>query len=348
MPWKGIRDPYRIWLSEIILQQTRVEQGLPYYEKLIRAYPSVQRLADAPVDELLKAWEGLGYYSRARNLHAAAKRVAYELGGTFPDTYDGIRALPGVGDYTAAAIASFAFDLPYAVLDGNVYRVLARYRGLDTPTDTPAGKKTFSALAAALLDPQQPGRYNQAIMDFGAGCCTPRQPGCAQCPLRDRCRAYQHGRVDELPVKQKSQSKKDRFFAYAVFYEGDQVWVRRREAKDIWQHLYEFPLLELLAFPADTGDLPAMLLRHFFPAGAPEGIRLRSVSRPYQQTLSHQVVTAVFCEFDFLTSLKDIDFQLDIWAGCQRVEQFKLKKILAVPRIIDWFWAEKDVTLRFI
>ena len=348
MPWKGERDPYKIWLSEIILQQTRVEQGLPYYEKFVAAYPRVQQLADAPLDEVLKLWEGLGYYSRARNLHTTARYVAQTLSGQFPDNYAGLRALKGVGDYTAAAIASFAYDLPHAVLDGNVYRVLARYFGIGEAIDTSSGKKIFEALAQDLLDAKQPGAYNQAIMDFGAGQCTPRQPACSACPLAPRCQALLCGRVEALPYKSKTTGKKPRFFAYAVFYQHDRVWVQRRNADDIWKNLYEFPLLELPAAPADTGELPAQLLDHFFPGGAPSGIALRGISKAYRQTLSHRIITAVFCEFDLPVELEVADLQHNDFKNFLCVEQFKLKKILAVPRIVDWFWQEKDVTLRLI
>ncbi len=346
MPWKGERDPYKIWLSEIILQQTRVEQGLPYYEKFVAAYPAVEQLAAAPLDQVLKLWEGLGYYSRARNLHSTAQHIAAELSGKFPNDYAGLRALKGVGDYTAAAIASFAYDLPYAVLDGNVYRVLARYFGLDEATDTPAGKRIFSALAQELLDSKRPGAYNQAIMDFGAGQCSPRQPDCAHCPLALRCQARLTGRVENLPRKSKTSGKKARFFAYAVFYQQNNVWVYRRSANDIWKNLYEFPMLELPAAPVDAGDLPAQLLHYFFPAGAPEGIQLRGISRAYRQTLTHRIITAVFCEFDLPPFFQSADFQENKPENIQCVEQFKLKKILALPRIVDWFWQEKDITLR--
>lgn len=348
MPWKGERDPYKIWLSEIILQQTRVEQGLPYYEKFVAAYPTVKELAAAPLDEVLKNWEGLGYYSRARNLHATACHIALKLDGKFPDTYADIRALKGVGDYTAAAIASFAYELPHAVLDGNVYRVLARYFGIGEAIDSTAGKKIFSALAQELLDPTQPGAYNQAIMDFGAGQCTPRQAACSTCPLSSRCQAFLTKQVDNLPYKSKTTDKKPRFFAYAVFYLKDRVWVRQRSADDIWKNLYEFPLLELATAPADTRDLPDQLLAHFFPNGAPAGTALRAVSKAYRQTLSHRIITAVFCEFDLPGNLQITDLEQIGLENFDCVEQFKLKKILALPRIVDWFWQEKDVTLRLI
>lgn len=345
MPWKGERDPYKIWLSETILQQTRVEQGLPYYLKFVKAYPTVKQLADAPLDEVLKNWEGLGYYSRARNMHAAAKFITQERNGIFPETYPGIRALKGVGDYTAAAIASFAFDLPHAVLDGNVYRVLSRYFGIETPIDSTAGKKQFSALAQSLLDPKAPGSYNQAIMDFGADHCTPRKPGCSNCPLKPRCIALKTDAVAQLPQKSKSLKKRNRFFAYAVFYHGQNVWLHRRNEKDIWRNLYEFPLLELQEMPRDLADLPQILLNHFFDENAPKGINPIAISKTYRQTLTHQVIHAVFCEFKLTGSKKTIDFQQDKLSDFGQFDQFKLKKILAVPRIIDWFWAEKDVTL---
>ena len=348
MPWKGERDPYKIWLSEIILQQTRVEQGESYYRKLVAAYPTVRHLADAPEGELMKQWEGLGYYSRARNLHATAKRIAGEMDGRFPDTYEALRSLKGVGDYTAAAIASFAYDLPFAVLDGNVYRVLARFFGLETPIDTPAAKKEFTALAQRLLDTTAPGAYNQAIMDFGATQCTPRRPDCGHCPLRTQCAALQSNRVDALPVKSKATAKKDRFLVYAVFYHRDHLWVRQRGEQDIWQNLYEFPAIELPGLPTDPRVLPARLLDEFFPQGAPPGTSLRGISKPYRQTLSHRIVTAIFCEFDLPDEIKVADFQNNRLKKFERIKHFKFKKILAVPRIIDWFWAEKDVTLRLI
>ncbi|MFN0015368.1 MAG: A/G-specific adenine glycosylase [Saprospiraceae bacterium] len=341
MPWKGERDPYKVWLSEVILQQTRVEQGLPYYERFTSTYPTVQQLAEAPEDEVLKLWEGLGYYSRARNLHAAAKHIASEHKGVFPNTYADIRVLPGVGDYTAAAIASFAFGMPYAVLDGNVYRVLARFFGIETPVGTPAAKQAFDALAQQLLDTGQPGAYNQAIMDFGAGQCTPRQPACAACPLADRCSAHLSGAVHRLPVKKKAAAKQHRFFVYAVFRQGGHVWVRQREAADIWANLYEFPLLELASEPADTSNLAELLLHHFFPQGGPRGVAPRGVSKAYRQTLSHRIVTAFFVEFEVEEKTEALVFQKGALKKCRTVEQVSLKKILAMPRIIEWYWRER-------
>lgn len=244
MPWKGIRDPYRIWLSEIILQQTRVAQGLPYYERFIEAFPSVHALAAASEDAVMKLWEGLGYYSRARNLHATAKHVSQELGGTFPSNYEGLLTLKGVGPYTAAAIASFAYGEPKAVVDGNVYRVLARFFGIETDTQSTQGKKAFTALANELIDPDDPGGYNQAIMDFGASVCMPSGPDCIKCPLDKKCAAFAQKRVEELPVKKKAIKKRERYFHYLQIEDDHHTYIRKRPAGDIWQGLYEFPLVE--------------------------------------------------------------------------------------------------------
>lgn len=346
MPWKGESDPYRIWLSEVILQQTRVEQGWPYYLRFIAAYPTVHQLADAPEDDVMKRWEGLGYYSRARNLHATAKQVVHTWGGQFPDSYAGLLTLKGVGEYTAAAIASFAYQLPHAVLDGNVYRVLARYFGIETPTDSPAAKREFSALANHLLDPQQPAAFNQAIMDFGATVCTPARPLCPACPFQQTCSAYQTGRVEELPHKAKPAARRQRFFVYAVFRHQDHTFVRQRQERDIWQKLYEFPLLELAALPADFSELPQLLLGHWFPHGAPAGLVPMAISQPFRQTLTHRQVTAVFCEFQLPDMISDEIMQAPPFAGWWRISRAELKKNIAVPRVIDWYLQDISLTLR--
>ncbi|WP_207491447.1 A/G-specific adenine glycosylase [Aridibaculum aurantiacum] len=242
MPWKGEKDPYKIWLSEIILQQTRVAQGLAYYERFVSAFPTIQALASAPDTEVYKLWEGLGYYSRCRNLIATAREVAAQ--GHFPSSYETLLQLKGVGPYTAAAIASFAFGLPHAVVDGNVYRVLSRYFGESVPIDSTKGKQLFNELATKLLYQPEPAKYNQAIMDFGAIVCTPQQPACEACPLQYRCIAYQKGKVDLLPVKEKVMVIKHRWFYYFVFLYQGHVMVRQRLGKDIWQNLHEFYLIE--------------------------------------------------------------------------------------------------------
>ena len=237
LPWRETRDPYAIWLSEVILQQTRIEQGRPYWERFMRRWPTVESLAAATEDEVLREWQGLGYYSRARNLHTAARQVVAQ--GGFPTTYEAIRKLKGVGDYTAAAIGSIAFGLPVAVVDGNVYRVLARHFGIDTPINSTEGKKVFAAVANSQLYTLNSQLYNQALMDFGALQCTPGVPKCALCPLQETCSAYREGRVGELPVKLKKQKVKELRMTYIyIRYKGETA-LRRRPAGDIWQGLYE-------------------------------------------------------------------------------------------------------------
>ena len=240
LPWRETNDPYAVWLSEIILQQTQVKQGWTYWERFMRRWPTVERLAEATEDEVLREWQGLGYYSRARNLHYAAKQIVDF--GRFPDTLEGIKRLKGVGDYTAAAIGSFAFDLPAAVVDGNVYRVLSRHFGISTPINSSEGKKEFALLAQELLPISQASNYNQAIMDFGATQCTPSTPNCSNCPLQDSCVAFREGRVDVLPVKLKTLKVKERALTYVyVRFQGETA-IHRRGEGDIWQGLYE-PLL---------------------------------------------------------------------------------------------------------
>ena len=237
LPWRETRDPYAIWLSEIILQQTRIEQGRPYWERFMKHWPTVEALANATEDEVLREWQGLGYYSRARNLHTAAQQIV-ERGG-FPTTLEGIKALKGVGDYTAAAIGSIAFNLPAAVVDGNVYRVLARHYDIETPINTTEGKKEFTQLAQSLLPPQEASAFNQAMMDFGAIQCTPVSPRCEQCPLAESCVAFREGRIDILPVKQKTLKVKERQLTYIYIRCNGYTALHRRPAGDIWQGLYE-------------------------------------------------------------------------------------------------------------
>lgn len=287
MPWKGEKNPYRIWLSEVILQQTRVEQGLGYYERFIRRYPDIHRLAAAPDDQVFKLWEGLGYYSRCRNLLSTARLIVSEYEGHFPEKYEEIRALKGVGPYIAAAISSFAFNLPFAVVDGNVFRVLSRVFGVDLPIDSTAGKKRFSELAAQHLDEEQPGTYNQAIMDFGAVICKPVSPLCAECPMNKICIAFQTGMVNQLPVKEKVLRKKTRWMYYFLFVAGGKVMVQQRTGRDIWQQLFEFYLFESPAQLSWDEARVGNWLRDQF------GLRqfsIRSISLVQQQQLTHQTV----------------------------------------------------------
>lgn len=244
LPWKEEKDPYKIWLSEIILQQTRAEQGLPYYLKFTETYPTINHLAAANDEDAFRLWQGLGYYNRCKNMLSTARHISQNLDGKFPDTYDDILILQGVGPYTAAAIASFAFGLPYAVADGNVYRVLARYFGIDVPFDTTEGKKLFQSLAQELLNTQKSAAHNQAIMDLGATICTPQIPKCNNCPLQKRCIAFNQGLIADLPVRSKKQAVRNRYFHYLLLTCEDKIWIRKRDGKDIWQNLFEPYLIE--------------------------------------------------------------------------------------------------------
>jgi A/G-specific adenine glycosylase len=245
LPWRKTKNPYYIWLSEIILQQTQVKQGLPYYEAFISKFPTVFELARAEESEVLKLWQGLGYYSRARNLHAAANYIVDALNGQFPDNYNNLIKLKGVGDYTASAIASICYNEQTAVVDGNVYRVLARYFGIDTPINSTKGTKEFKALAQELIDKEYPAEFNQAIMEFGATQCKPKKPDCNTCPFQDSCIALKDNRIESLPVKIKKASAQIKYYNYLVFLSEDgKTILEKREGKGIWQNLFQFPLIE--------------------------------------------------------------------------------------------------------
>ncbi|MFO8000395.1 MAG: A/G-specific adenine glycosylase [Marinilabilia sp.] len=244
LPWRETRDPYKIWISEIILQQTQVTQGKKYYLNFLRAFPDVHALAEASEKEVLQQWQGLGYYSRARNLHQAAKTIVKEHNGLFPQTYKKIQTLKGIGPYTASAIASFAFDLPYAVVDGNVYRLLSRIYAISTPVDTHEGKNQFKELADRLLDRNDPATHNQAIMETGAMICRPSLPLCSECPVAHLCKAFAKGKQTEFPVKSKRKVRKKRYLNFLIIHCKDNILIQKRQDKDIWQGLYQFPLIE--------------------------------------------------------------------------------------------------------
>lgn len=259
LPWRKTRNPYYIWLSEIILQQTQVKQGLPYYEAFVSNFPTIFDLANASEDKVLKLWQGLGYYSRARNLHTSAKYVANELNGVFPSTYDEILKLKGVGDYTASAIASICFNEPTAVVDGNVYRGLSRYFGINTPINTSKGFKEFKAMAQKLIDERNPAEFNQAIMEFGAKQCRPKNPDCFTCPLEAGCIALKENKIGELPVKLKTLKVKKKYFNFIVMLSEDKkTMMEQRKGKGIWQNLYQFPLAET-SEPATSSDIEEQL-----------------------------------------------------------------------------------------
>ena len=289
LPWKSEKDPYKIWLSEVILQQTRSAQGLPYYLRFTETFPTVAAMAAADDEQAFRLWQGLGYYNRCKNMLATARIIANDLGGRFPDTYEGLLELKGIGPYTAAAIASFAYGRPNAVVDGNVYRVLSRYFAIDTPFDTTEGKKLFASLAQELLDTKDSSAYNQAIMDLGATVCTPRKPLCDQCPLQKHCVAFHQQLIDVLPVKSKKLVVRKRYFNYLLLKWNDELWIHRRVAGDIWENLHEPYLIESDAPLNKNG-----LLRHpQFKQLNPDYSDIHSNSSGTQR-LTHQVIESSF------------------------------------------------------
>lgn len=292
LPWRNTSDPYIIWLSEIIMQQTRVEQGTPYFERFAEKYPTIKHFASASEDEILKLWQGLGYYSRGRNMHQTAQIVMEEHEGYFPKNYDSLLRLKGIGEYTAAAISSFSSNEAKAVVDGNVFRLISRYFGIDTPINSPKGKKIFTELANQLLDKQQPGIFNQAIMEFGSLQCKPKNPDCPSCPLIAGCEARRSGRINELPVKQKSQNSRVRYFNYFVVIKNNQVLMNKRGAGDIWENMYELPLFET-EFPISVQDI--VQSENFVQIFGRETV-ISSVSKPVKHILSHQKLNASFIQ----------------------------------------------------
>lgn len=294
MPWKGITDPYKIWLSEIILQQTRVEQGTSYYHKFVQQYPNITALAEANDKDVMKLWEGLGYYSRCRNLLFTARYIAKEYKGKFPDEYDEILQLKGVGPYTAAAISSFAFNKPHAVLDGNVYRILARVFAVEIPSDSNEGKKYFTALADELLNKKQPAKYNQAIMDFGATVCKP-SPACGVCPMTTVCKAFQLKAVTHFPVKEKILLRKDRWFTMFILRSQKKIFIHQRKAKDIWQDLHEFYNEETEKKIRWTKAMVSDLLKERFDISDARAVIFHE---EMQQQLTHQNLHIQFIEVE--------------------------------------------------
>lgn len=297
MPWKGEKNPYKIWLSEIILQQTRVEQGLIYYKKFIEHFPDIHKLAAAKDEDVFKLWEGLGYYNRCRHLLDTARGISKKRNGIFPATYNEILSLKGVGNYTAAAIASFAYRLPYAVVDGNVFRVLSRVFGISKAVDSSGGKKYFEELANCLLDKKEPGIYNQALMDFGAVVCKPANPLCNQCSFRKHCYAFHHDLTDKLPLKKKKIKIKVRWFYYLVLNRNGKTYISQRTGKDIWRNLYEFPMLE-----AKNKSTPEKIIKKAIEKGLLKigSFNISHISAVYSQQLSHQKIMGQFIEIKVL------------------------------------------------
>ncbi|MHC8947612.1 A/G-specific adenine glycosylase [Sphingobacterium hungaricum] len=289
LPWRNTTNPYIIWLSEIILQQTRIEQGTPYFHNFLENFPTIEDFANADEGELLKLWQGLGYYSRARNMHKAARQIQADFDGKFPTKYEEVIKLTGIGEYTAAAIASFSSNAAYAVLDGNVFRVLSRYFAIDTPINSTAGKKQFSEIANELLDKKHPGTYNQAIMDFGAMQCKPKNPLCEECIFRMDCRAFQTNSAQSYPVKLKKKPSRNRFFAYFIVEEDGQLLMAKRNDSDIWANMYEFPMIET----EEELSISALVEHNEFKFNFPSAI-LEQLNGTVKQVLSHQNIYAKF------------------------------------------------------
>ncbi len=325
LPWRETNDPYLIWLSEIILQQTRVDQGLPYYYRFSEHYPTVADFATADEGEILKDWQGLGYYSRARNMHHTAKLVMDKHQGRFPKSYAELIQLKGIGEYTAAAISSFSQNEAKAVLDGNVFRLLSRFFGFDTPINSTAGKKLFSDLANQLLIPEHAGLYNQAVMEFGALHCKPKNPLCETCPLQTACVAYQTNRIAELPVKLKTLKVRERFFNYVVLYTDSGLLMKKRGPNDIWQNLYDFPLFETSAL-LGPGELvqDSGFVKHFGST-----VTVKKMQGPVKHLLSHQRLWAQFIVIE--SAVKPALDQDWIWVQAEDL------KNLAQPKLIFEF-----------
>ena len=323
LPWRNTSDPYKIWLSEIILQQTRVEQGKPYYFAFVENFPTVKDLALAHQDDVLKLWQGLGYYSRARNLHFAAQQVVNEFDGVFPDNYKDLLKLKGVGDYTAAAIASFAFDEAKAVVDGNVYRVLSRVFGIASPIDSSKGKKEFQNIADELIDRNQPAAFNQAIMEFGALQCVPASPDCENCPLKIECEAYKKNIISQLPFKEKKIKQKHRYFNYFIITDkNDNIAIQQRGKGDIWENLFELPLIETSSELNENFKEIEKLLAETFKSNSKTSFLFNQ-----KHILTHRIINAKF----FKIEVEKLDNPSLNWKVIPLTEARKY----AFPRLID-------------
>lgn len=305
LPWRNTDNPYPIWLSEVILQQTRVDQGYAYFNRFIEKYPTVDLLARAEESEILKLWQGLGYYSRARNLHAAAKTIVDVYQGVFPREYKDVLSLKGVGEYTAAAIVSFAYNEPYAVVDGNVYRVLSRIFAVDDPINSSKGKKVFAELAQLLLDEVNAGLHNQAIMEFGALQCVPVSPDCAVCPASDICLAYNENKVTQYPKKEGKQKVRNRYFNYFDINDGDYMFLHKRTHKDIWQNLYELPLVET---EEEMSFEQIQKNRNFVRLFEKRGVFRMTYEKQIKHILSHQIIYATFYKVEMSNVLLGSDY----------------------------------------
>ncbi len=345
MPWLKERDAYKIWLSEIILQQTTVQQGTPYYLKFIKAYPGVFHLANAPSNEVLKNWEGLGYYSRARNLIYAAQQIVNEFSGIFPNTFEDILKLKGVGNYTASAIAAYAFNLPHLAIDGNAYRVMSRFFGIDAVLQSPEANKIFGEVGQAILDKENSAKFNQAMMDFGATQCTPSSPNCMKCPMNVHCYAFNNKAVALLPVKKSALIKKKRYFNYIVAHFGESVYIQQRTESDIWRDLYEFILIEsdapieqTIGRSGNFKSSPNVIkfkndLTHIL---SDTHYKIISRSENFVQQLTHRTVYATFWEVELNAALINPNFILVTETELQRY---------AFPKVVANYLVNSQQTL---
>lgn len=324
LPWKQEKDPYKIWLSEIILQQTRAEQGLPYYIKFTDTFPNVCDLANANEEQVFRLWQGLGYYNRCKNMLATATYICHQLKGTFPDTYEDIIALKGIGPYTAAAIASFAFNRPNAVVDGNVYRVLSRYFGIETPIDSTGGRQLFAQLAQDLLDKSNSALYNQAIMDLGATVCTPKSPKCADCPLQKKCSALQDDTIGLLPVKSKKLVVRKRFFNFLLFIADDKIWIHKRTANDIWQNLHQPYLIETAA----SKDIKELMQESIFDEYKNSIVDIDFVGMQ-QQRLTHQIIESRFYKINLKARIDNLP-EDGMWLSFAELKNYAFPKTLSI------------------
>lgn len=327
LPWRKTNDPYKIWLSEVILQQTRVIQGLPYYLQFVKAYPTIKALAKAPAQEVLRLWQGLGYYTRARNLHKCAQAIVELHNGRFPKSYHNLLTLPGIGHYTAAAIASFAFGEPVAVLDGNVFRILSRIFGIDATVNTPEGKKQFTLLANELISKKQPALHNQAVMEFGALFCTPRNPKCTDCPFKTTCFAYNNDLVNTLPVKTKPKKARKRYFFYLVVEKNKSLLMKKRSEKDIWNGLFDFLLIEKQKPVNAEKIVTDNEFRKLF-----KKIETVTISKKYKHILTHQTI---YCRFLHMKAPQSFSFANKDLCFYSPKEVAQLPKPVLISRFLN-------------
>ena len=322
LPWRETSDPYKIWISEIILQQTRVAQGMGYYNRFVEEFPTIFDLANASEDTILKLWQGLGYYSRARNLHFTAKFIVNNYNGIFPNDFKSILSLKGIGIYTAAAIASIAFNLPYAAVDGNIYRVISRYFGISTPIDSEKGKSEIQKIANELISEKNPGFHNQTYMEFGALQCAPKSPNCNLCPLQETCYAAINNLTDQIPVKEKKVKQRTRFFYYYIIECRNSILLEKRTGKDIWKNLHQFPLIES-EFELSENEI----LNLATPVNTHENANFKSISGSVKHVLTHQTIYARFVQIETEEfNLKDSNF---IKVNKKDIYKF------AVPRLLE-------------